>query len=109
MLLICNPFFLGSAALNRLSVDPGFLEREEAKLLLNFTALQAQGVAVRQKHLLPDRLIRCAKRVLPGNGIRTRDGNAATNARSSSSASSASSVKTVSTCPRVHAADQAGR
>ncbi len=44
-LLVCNPFFLCSAALllfalNRLSVDPEFLEREESKLLFNFTAIQ---------------------------------------------------------------------
>ncbi len=50
-LLVCNPFFLGSAALllfglNRLSVDPGFLEREEAKLLFNFSALEAYEILV---------------------------------------------------------------
>lgn len=48
-LLVCNPFFLVSAALllfgvNRLSVDPGFLNGEESKLLFNFGALQLYGV-----------------------------------------------------------------
>ncbi len=44
-LLVCNPFFLGSAALmllavNRLSLDPDFLGSETQKLLFNFGALQ---------------------------------------------------------------------
>jgi hypothetical protein len=43
-LLVCNPFFLVSAALllfgiNRLSVDPHFLAAELAKLLFNTSAL----------------------------------------------------------------------
>lgn len=47
-LLVCNPFFLVSAALllfaiNRLSTDPGFLGGEEAKLLFNFGTLQIYG------------------------------------------------------------------
>jgi hypothetical protein len=50
-LLVCNPFFLASAALllfglNRLSVDPGFLGREESKLFFNFTALQGYEILV---------------------------------------------------------------
>ncbi len=50
-LLVCNPFFLLSAALllfglNRLSVDPNFLQREEAKLLFNFGALQGYEILV---------------------------------------------------------------
>lgn len=44
-LLVCNPFFLASAALllfgvNRLSIDPGFLGDEIQNLLFNFSALQ---------------------------------------------------------------------
>lgn len=44
-LLVCNPFFLCSAALllfaiNRLYNDPGFLGGETEKLLFNFSALQ---------------------------------------------------------------------
>ena len=44
-LLVCNPFFLASAALmllavNRLSLDPAFLGSETQKLLFNFGALQ---------------------------------------------------------------------
>jgi hypothetical protein len=44
-LLVCNPFFLCSAALlllgvNRLSLDPGFLGSERGNLLFNFFALQ---------------------------------------------------------------------
>ena len=44
-LLVCNPFFLCSAALllfgvNRLSVDPNFLGDEQANLLFNYFALQ---------------------------------------------------------------------
>ena len=44
-LLVCNPFFLCSAALllfgvNRLSADPNFLGEERTKLLFNFGALQ---------------------------------------------------------------------
>lgn len=47
-LLVCNPFFLVSAALllfgvNRLSVDPGFLGDERANLFFNFGALQFYG------------------------------------------------------------------
>lgn len=47
-LLVCNPFFLVSAALllfaiNRLSTDPGFLGGEEPKLLFNFGTLQVYG------------------------------------------------------------------
>jgi len=47
-LLVCNPFFLVSAALllfaiNRLSIDPGFLGGEEPKLLFNFGTLQVYG------------------------------------------------------------------
>ncbi len=44
-LVLCNPFYLCSAALllyaiNRLSIDPGFLSDETANLLFNFSALQ---------------------------------------------------------------------
>jgi hypothetical protein len=44
-LLVCNPFFLCSAALllfgvNRLSLDPNFLGEEHANLLFNYSALQ---------------------------------------------------------------------
>lgn len=44
-LLVCNPFFLCSAALllfgvNRLSLDPNFLGEERASLLFNYGALQ---------------------------------------------------------------------
>ena len=44
-LLVCNPFFLCSAALllfgvNRLSIDPNFLGEEKANLLFNYFALQ---------------------------------------------------------------------
>ena len=44
-LLVCNPFFLCSAALllfgvNRLSIDPNFLCEEKANLLFNYGALQ---------------------------------------------------------------------
>src|SRR5207344_1775584 len=44
-LLVCNPFFLCSAALllfgvNRLSLDPNFLGEERANLLFNYSALQ---------------------------------------------------------------------
>ncbi len=47
-LLVCNPFFLVSAALllfgiNRLSLDPAFLGGEEPKLLFNFGTLQVYG------------------------------------------------------------------
>ncbi len=47
-LLVCNPFFLVSAALllfaiNRLSTDPQFLGGEEPKLLFNFGTLQVYG------------------------------------------------------------------
>lgn len=47
-LLVCNPFFLVSAALllfgvNRLSTDPTFLGGEEPKLLFNFGTLQLYG------------------------------------------------------------------
>jgi hypothetical protein len=48
-LLVCNPFFLCSAALllfaiNRLYNDPGFLANETQKLLFNFSALQIYEV-----------------------------------------------------------------
>jgi hypothetical protein len=44
-LLVCNPFFLCSAAVllfgvNRLSIDPNFLGEERANLLFNYGALQ---------------------------------------------------------------------
>ncbi len=44
-LLVCNPFFLCSAALllfgvNRLSLDPNFLGEDHANLLFNYAALQ---------------------------------------------------------------------
>lgn len=47
-LLVCNPFFLVSAALllfaiSRLSTDPGFLGGEQPKLLFNFGTLQVYG------------------------------------------------------------------
>ena len=47
-LLVCNPFFLVSAALllfaiNRLSLDPAFLGGEEPKLFFNFGTLQVYG------------------------------------------------------------------
>src|SRR5580765_5759861 len=50
-LLVCNPFFLVSAALllfgvYRLSVDPGFLEEETQNLLFNFFALQVYEILV---------------------------------------------------------------
>ena len=51
-LLVCNPFFLCSAALllfgvNRLSIDPGFLTDETHNLLFNFFALQCyEGLVV---------------------------------------------------------------
>ena len=50
-LLVCNPFFLCSAALllfgvNRLSLDPNFLGEEGANLLFNYSALQLYGVLV---------------------------------------------------------------
>jgi hypothetical protein len=50
-LLVCNPFFLCSAALllygvNRLSVDPGFLSDVTHNLLFNFFALQFYEVLV---------------------------------------------------------------
>ncbi len=50
-LLVCNPFFLCSAALllfgiNRLSVDPEFLGNEVENLLFNFSALQFYEVLV---------------------------------------------------------------
>jgi hypothetical protein len=50
-LLICNPFFLCSAALllfgvNRLSNDPNFLGDEIHNLLFNFFALQFYEVLV---------------------------------------------------------------
>lgn len=46
---MCNPFFLGSAALmllavNRLSLDPDFLGSETQKLLFNFGALQVYSL-----------------------------------------------------------------
>lgn len=49
--LICNPFYLVSAALlllgvNRLSIDPGFLGDERQNLLFNFLALQVYGLLV---------------------------------------------------------------
>jgi hypothetical protein len=45
-LLVCNPFFLCSAALllfgvNRLSLDPSFLGEERANLFFNYGALQS--------------------------------------------------------------------
>ncbi len=44
-LLVCNPFFLCSAALllfgvNRISIDPNFLSDEKSNLLFNYFALQ---------------------------------------------------------------------
>ncbi len=50
-LLVCNPFFLCSAALllfgvNRLSLDPNFLAEEQANLLFNYGALQLYGFLV---------------------------------------------------------------
>jgi hypothetical protein len=50
-LLVCNPFFLCSAALllfavNRLSLDPNFLGEEKANLLFNYSALQLYGFLV---------------------------------------------------------------
>ncbi len=50
-LLVCNPFFLCSAALllfgvNRLSLDPSFLPEEGANLLFNFSALQIYSFLV---------------------------------------------------------------
>jgi len=50
-LLVCNPFFLGSAALllfgiNRLSADPNFFGDETRNLLFNFFALQFYEVLV---------------------------------------------------------------
>jgi len=50
-LLVCNPFFLGSAALLLLGVlqlsrDPNFLNAESAKLLFNYGALQLYEVLV---------------------------------------------------------------
>lgn len=50
-LLVCNPFFLCSAALlllgvNRLSLDPNFLPEEGANLLFNFSALQVYSFLV---------------------------------------------------------------
>ena len=50
-LLVCNPFFLCSAALllfgvNRLSLDPNFLGEEGANLLFNYSALQLYGLLV---------------------------------------------------------------
>jgi hypothetical protein len=55
-----QPLFLGSAALflfalNRQSVDPGFLEREEAKLLFNFAALEGYEIPVVETALLLSR------------------------------------------------------
>jgi hypothetical protein len=48
-LLLCNPFYLCSAAfllfgVNRLSLDPDFLGGEMPKLIFNFSALQSYGV-----------------------------------------------------------------
>jgi hypothetical protein len=50
-LLVCNPFFLCSAALllfgvNRLSLDPNFLGEEQSNLLFNYSALQLYGFLV---------------------------------------------------------------
>ncbi len=50
-LLVCNPFFLCSAALllfgvNRLSLDPNFLGEEQANLVFNYGALQLYGFLV---------------------------------------------------------------
>jgi hypothetical protein len=50
-LLVCNPFFLCSAALllygiNRLSIDPNFLSDETQNLLFNFSALHLYEVLV---------------------------------------------------------------
>src|SRR5688572_24282070 len=50
-LLVCNPFFLCSAALllfgvNRLSLDPNFLGEEQSNLLFNYGALQLYGFLV---------------------------------------------------------------
>src|SRR4051812_9534552 len=49
--LVCNPFFLCSAALllfgvNRLSIDPNFLKEDESNLFFNYTALQLYGFLV---------------------------------------------------------------
>jgi len=50
-LLVCNPFFLCSAALllfgvNRLSIDPNFFAEDESNLFFNYTALQLYGFLV---------------------------------------------------------------
>jgi len=50
-LLVCNPFFLCSAALllfgvNRLSIDPNFLGEEKSNLLFNYFALQIYELLV---------------------------------------------------------------
>src|SRR2546423_1706071 len=50
-LLVCNPFFLCSAALllfgvNRLSIDPSFLKEDESNLFFNYSALQLYGFLV---------------------------------------------------------------
>src|SRR4051794_13929803 len=50
-LLVCNPFFLCSAALlmfgvNRLSIDPNFLKEDESNLFFNYGALQLYGFLV---------------------------------------------------------------
>lgn len=50
-LLVCNPFFLCSAALllfgvNRLSIDPNFFTADESNLFFNYTALQLYGFLV---------------------------------------------------------------
>jgi hypothetical protein len=50
-LLVCNPFFLCSAALllfgvNRLSLDPNFLGEEQSNLIFNYSALQLYGFLV---------------------------------------------------------------
>lgn len=50
-LLVCNPFYLCSAALflfgiNRLPIDPGFLSDETANLIFNFSALEIYELIV---------------------------------------------------------------
>lgn len=62
-LLVCNPFFLCSAALllygiNRLSIDPTFLSDETQNLLFNFSALQLYEVLV-----VGTAIILCRRRV----------------------------------------------
>lgn len=57
-LLVCNPFFLCSAALllfgvTRLSLDPKFLPEEQVNLLFNYSSLQFYELSRRCRRRRP--------------------------------------------------------